>query len=161
MPRGRKRPIQPDTGIIASVTAAPKAVSASVRQVAAQLEAKGQATLPVELSPNASRPDIQVELNVYARSPIPTSWRASVKINRMRVDGLDYHVHELRDPAGRLIKGWHRDRYDAASGGTLRIPIADPASDGRIVTFLKNALAALNVSAIEEGPDEQRDLDFT
>jgi hypothetical protein len=43
----------------------------------------------------------------------------------------------------------------------LRIPIADQASDGRIVTFLKNALAALNVSAIEEGPDEQRDLDFT
>ena len=55
-----------------------------------------------------------LRLNLNTRSRLPTSWSAALKLNRMRIDGID-HESRFRTADGRdseLASGWHRHQWN-------------------------------------------------
>lgn len=53
-----------------------------------------------------------LQLNLYTkRAEMPTSWSASLKLRRQRIDCIDYEPR-FKTNGGRVANGWHRHEWD-------------------------------------------------
>lgn len=66
----------------------------------------------------------ELKLNVICRAPVVQGWRISLKLHRIRVDGID-HEGQYDLPDGSKAHGWHRHVWDekAQHGDDLKQPL--------------------------------------
>jgi hypothetical protein len=153
----------PSPDYVRHVLETPKRLRCSLNELINCLNRDGTVTLPIELEGTTEAdPDPGVELNVAAKVNVPKSWRASLKVNRQRVDGVDWHATEVKGAGCEPLSGWHRHVYDEAVGDAERnrVPIEDPAPDGKIKTFIESILKMMNVYIDAEAVHEQPELEF-
>jgi len=154
-------PPRPD--YVKHVLGTPKRLRCSLNELSNRLNGDGTLTLPIELDGTTEAdPEHGVELNVAAKNNVPKSWRASLKVNRQRVDGVDWHATEVTGASCEPLSGWHRHVYDEAVGDAerKRVRIDDPAPDGKITTFIESILKMMNVYIDAEAINGQRELEL-
>jgi len=156
------RNLPPSPAFVKRVLETRKRLRCSLDELMNDLDKRGGLSLTLELDePREVDPDHEVELNVSAKTNVPSSWRASLKVNRQRVDGIDWHATEVKGTGGESLKGWHRHVYDPAVGDARRrVPIADPAPDRKIRTFIESVLKLMNVYIDAEAIHGQPELEF-
>lgn len=163
MRRGGTAGLRPPVEIIQKVLDGRKKLAWQIDPLIKELRKKGVVQSDVEIDEALIHgwENYWLRLRLAAKSRLPEGWKAALLLNNVRVAGVDCHRTEVMDAFGAPLKGWHKHVLDLETGeASGRIPIADPAPDGRLTTFVRVVLEIFGVEYEGGSPHEQRDLDF-
>lgn len=163
MGRGGTAGSRPPVEIIQKVLVGQKKLAQPIESLIQELRKKGvvQSDIDIDKVLIHEWEDYWLRLRLAAKSRHPEGWKAALLLNNVRVAGVDCHRTEVMDAFGAPLRGWHKHVLDLETGeASGRIPIADPAPDGRLTTFVRVVLEIFGVEYEGGILHEQGDLDF-
>lgn len=97
---------------------------------------------------------VPLQLNISCKAPLIVSWAISLKLHRIRIDGIDWHRRFI-DPNGEKQYGWHRHEFDAheQTADHRRVPTDILQNAQSRADFLIRTLKQMNIllSGVDHG----------